>query len=158
MSVVQRATPLIITPCKARTWSWNFFVFFLIPNDIVYDPAPGEPARQMLRRCRQTRVQLSTFKIVIAFMLYQLSTSRSQSKRGVVGWKNHLAGNPQKSYNQESLSLSDKLHFQQQYKTPHENENHHLSRETLGECPGMLLHPGRSYFCVRALLMIIRRG
>ena len=39
--------------------------FFLIPNDIVDDPAPGEPARQMLRRCRQTRVQLSTFKIVI---------------------------------------------------------------------------------------------
>ena len=62
-----------------------------------------------------SRLSLAHLKVVIAFMLYQLSTSRSQSKRGVVGWRIHLAGNPQKSYNQESLSLSDKLHFQQQY-------------------------------------------
>ena len=62
-----------------------------------------------------SRLSLAHLKVVIAFMLYQLSTSRSQSKRGVVGWRIHLAGNPQKSYNKQSLSLSDKLHFQQQY-------------------------------------------
>ena len=120
MSVVQRATPLIITPCKARTWSWIFFFSFRMTSWMIQHLESqlgkcwGDVARPESSWV-PSRLSLAHLKVVIAFMLYQLSTSRSQSKRGVVGWKIHLAGDPQKSYNKQSLSLSDKLHFQQQY-------------------------------------------